>query len=87
MASAGPLPFKTGAFELAAAAGVPVVPLVWHGCRELWPMGVVGPLPGEVVVDALEPLMVEKGADRAALRAVADALRERYQQALAAGAP
>ncbi|MCB9738525.1 MAG: 1-acyl-sn-glycerol-3-phosphate acyltransferase [Deltaproteobacteria bacterium] len=83
----GLLPFKTGAFELAAAAGVPVVPLVWHGCRELWPMGAVGPWPGEVVVDALEPLTVDKDADRAALRAVADRLRERYEVALAAGPP
>lgn len=81
------LPFKTGAFELAAAARVPVVPLVWHGCRERWPMGALGPTPGEVVIDALEPLDVPEDADRPALRAIADDLRERYRVALAAGAP
>jgi 1-acyl-sn-glycerol-3-phosphate acyltransferase len=30
-------PFKLGAFHLAAAADAPIVPLVFHGTRWLWP--------------------------------------------------
>lgn len=76
------LPFKTGAFELAAAAQVPLVPLVWRGCAARWPMGALGPTPGEVVIDALAPREVAADADRDALRAAAAALREAYVAAL-----
>lgn len=38
-------------------------------------------------IDGLEPLMVDKVADRASLREVVDGLRERYSEALAPGVP
>ncbi len=36
---AGLLPFRSGAFGAAAAGGLPVVPMVIHGCRRLLPSG------------------------------------------------
>jgi 1-acyl-sn-glycerol-3-phosphate acyltransferase len=72
--------FKAGAFWLAQIADVPVVPLVWKGCREIWPMGQFGPHSGTIVIDALPPMRVGPGED--APRQAADALRAQYLEAL-----
>ena len=82
--------FKAGAFWLAQIADVRVVPMVWTGCRDVWPMGQFGPTSGTIVIDVLPSIRVGPGED--APRAAADALRLRYLEALGieddiAGAP
>lgn len=74
--------FKLGAFHLAAAAGAPILPIVLHNHVALWPHGQLAPTPGVATIDVLEPMWVGPDDDFGAL---ADALRERYRQALAAG--
>ncbi|MBX3471963.1 MAG: 1-acyl-sn-glycerol-3-phosphate acyltransferase [Planctomycetes bacterium] len=46
--------FKKGAFHLALAAGVPLVPIVIRGAAPLF--DATGPLPGTIVVDVLPPV-------------------------------
>jgi 1-acyl-sn-glycerol-3-phosphate acyltransferase len=51
-------PFRLGAFEAAAAAGVPVIPIALRGTRELLPADTYIPRPGRVHVwigDAIHP--------------------------------
>jgi 1-acyl-sn-glycerol-3-phosphate acyltransferase len=48
--------FKKGPFVLAIAAGVPVVPTVVFGTREVQPRGRVGVRAGEVHLHFLEPI-------------------------------
>jgi len=75
------LPFKTGAFRLALAAGVPIVPIVAE------PLAVIADTenrlarPGTLRVTVLEPI----AADSSSLRAVADLAaltRSRMQEEL-----
>lgn len=65
------LPFRGGAFFLAARVGVPVVPVVIHGTRRVLPPERILPRPGTVQVFVLEPLQGE-GADRDAARELRD---------------
>ena len=63
------LPFRPGAFSIAIEAGVPVVPITVHGCRELMPKGQTWATPGTVTV-MFHPPVVTKGMsaqDRATL--------------------
>ncbi len=76
--------FKLGAFRLGRDAEIPLMPLVWHGCAALWPHTAFAPEGGTVFITAMPDTPVT-GADHAALRAEADALRERFIEALAAG--
>jgi 1-acyl-sn-glycerol-3-phosphate acyltransferase len=46
-------PFKLGAFHLAAAADAPIVPLVLHGTRWLWPRHNRDAHPGVITVRLL----------------------------------
>ncbi len=48
--------FKKGAFHLARAAGVPLVPIVIHGAAQVLPRGGWWMRPGRVGVDVLEPV-------------------------------
>jgi 1-acyl-sn-glycerol-3-phosphate acyltransferase len=50
------LPFKTGAFRLAQAAGCPVVPVAIRGTDRLWPPSQPIPSPGEAVLRVGRPL-------------------------------
>lgn len=52
-------PFKKGAFRLAMAGGVPIVPIVFHNAEQI--QGASGFLmrPGVVDVDVLEPIPTE----------------------------
>jgi 1-acyl-sn-glycerol-3-phosphate acyltransferase len=50
--------FKKGPFHLAQGAGVPIVPIVVEGARELMPGGSAGSRPGEVRVRFGAPLEV-----------------------------
>ena len=45
--------FKLGAFHIAQKADAPIVPLVLHGTRELWPMGQIDCSSGTVTVRLL----------------------------------
>ena len=77
-------PFKRGAFHLSHVSGVPIVPVVLHGCTTVWPMGKFAPTPGTVTIDVLPPMHVSDGSPEG-LNAAANTLREQYATALAAG--
>jgi putative phosphoserine phosphatase/1-acylglycerol-3-phosphate O-acyltransferase len=49
-------PFKKGAFHMARAAGVPVVPVVIHDAWRAMPRGAWAVRPARVHVDVLEPV-------------------------------
>jgi 1-acyl-sn-glycerol-3-phosphate acyltransferase len=71
----GMFPFRPGAFELAIEEGVPVVPVVIQGTREL----VDGDGPwmaprARVLVQVLEPIVAPRGTDPDALAAQVQAL-------------
>ena len=76
--------FKRGAFHLAHASKVPMLPIVLHGCARVWPMGHFAPTPGHVMVDTLDPFHVAEGS-REGLIEAADELRSRYEKALLEG--
>ena len=55
----GLLPFRMGAFAVAAQAGVPVLPMALHGTREVMPGDSFRPRPGRILIafgPRLEPL-------------------------------
>ena len=74
--------FKLGAFHLAAMAKVPLLPMVLHNHFALWPHGQFTPKRGVAVIDALDPVWIDESDDP---RVAADALRERYAEALRVG--
>ncbi len=77
-------PFKLGAFHLAAAADAPIVPLVLHGTRELWPRWQKQCNPGVVTVRMLpEQPSGAEDASAEAIHARADRLYRLYAQTLA----
>jgi 1-acyl-sn-glycerol-3-phosphate acyltransferase len=76
------LPFKRGAFVLARAAGVPIVPVVLHGAREVMPRGSLRVRPGRIVVEIHPPRRLPADADP---RRAAEALREDYVAWVEAG--
>ena len=49
-------PFKKGPFVLAISAGVPIIPVVIHGTREVMPRGQWLVHPGEVNLHFLDPI-------------------------------
>jgi 1-acyl-sn-glycerol-3-phosphate acyltransferase len=59
-------PFKKGPFVLAISAGVPIIPVVIHGTREVMPRGQWLVHPGEVNLHFLDPIPTEglKYSDR-----------------------
>ncbi|HEX7375370.1 MAG TPA: lysophospholipid acyltransferase family protein [Steroidobacteraceae bacterium] len=66
--------FHIGAFVAAARGGVPLIPSVIHGARDVLPNDTVVPTPGPVAVDVLAPLtMAECGGSAEGLRDVARA--------------
>lgn len=75
-------PFKMGPFHLAAAARVPISPVVVRGARECQPLGMIIPRPGLVVLEVLADFPTDDfKADN--LKQKRDELRELYIQALA----
>src|SRR6185295_18625583 len=44
------MPFKMGAFRLALAHGVPIVPVSIRGADEIWPVGRILPRPGRLTI-------------------------------------
>lgn len=71
----GPHPFRTGAFSVAAEAGIPVTPIVLRGTRSLlreyrW-------LPSRSPVEvAVQPPITPEGADWSATARLRDRVRE-----------
>jgi putative phosphoserine phosphatase/1-acylglycerol-3-phosphate O-acyltransferase len=49
-------PFKKGAFRLAMAGGVPVVPIVFRNANDVWPLGTQFMRPGTVDVVVHPPI-------------------------------
>ena len=70
----GLLPFKKGAFLLAARAGVPVVPAVIHGTRRLWGGGRKLPRWSKVSVEFLAPHS-PTGAEKEQVQALRESVR------------
>lgn len=52
-------PFALGVFQVALAAGVPIVPVAIHGAREIQPWPRTEPYPGEVTVTIGPPMRPE----------------------------
>ncbi|MDA3912824.1 1-acyl-sn-glycerol-3-phosphate acyltransferase [Oleiagrimonas sp.] len=74
---AGMLPFRDGAFYLAAKTDAPVVPVAIDGARKILPEGRFLPWPGSLSVRAFKAIPPD-GGDRAAARR----LREKAQAVL-----
>jgi 1-acyl-sn-glycerol-3-phosphate acyltransferase len=75
------LPFKKGAFVLAIASGLPIVPVVCRGTRRLMPRGsrlTVVPGTAEIVIEAPIPTAGLRYEDRDALAARVRAAIERH---------
>ena len=78
-------PFKKGAFRLALAARVPVVPIVIRDSHRVLPRNAISLRPGTVHVDVLEPIATDAWT-LASLDARITEIRQRYLLQLAAGA-
>jgi len=70
------LPFKKGAFFLAAETGAPMIPVVIRGTREMMPKGTLKIKPGEAVVRFLPAIEPANFATREALMAAVRAAME-----------
>ena len=77
------LPFKKGAFFLAAETGAPMVPVAIFGTARMMPKGKLTIVPGEAVVRFLP---VVDPADFASREELMEAVRGRIEAALASGA-
>jgi 1-acyl-sn-glycerol-3-phosphate acyltransferase len=76
------LPFKKGAFFLAAETGAPMVPVALFGTAAMMPKGKLTIVPGEAVVKFLPAVFPGEYTSREELMA---AVRERIEAALTAG--
>lgn len=76
------LPFKLGAFHLAAQSGAPIVPLVLHGVGAVWPRSQWYARPGTVTARLLAEHTVR---DVSTVHESAETLHAAYQAALDAG--
>ena len=50
------IPFKKGFVHLALATGLPIIPVIFHGAHKRWPAKTMQFYPGEVRVEALNPI-------------------------------
>jgi len=74
--------FKRGFVHTAIATGLPVVPVVLHGCARLWPMGGWSVEPGQITVEVLAPIDTSTWKAETAT-AHAEQVRSRYVECLA----
>ncbi len=77
------LPFKKGAFFLAAETGAPLVPVALFGTAAMMAKGSLKVVPGEAVVRFLPAVFPAEYPSREEMM---EAVRERIEAALAAGA-
>jgi len=54
------MPFKMGAFRLALAHGVSIVPVTIKGAETIWPVGQMLPRPGTLTITYHTPIAVER---------------------------
>jgi 1-acyl-sn-glycerol-3-phosphate acyltransferase len=73
------LPFKKGAFFLAAETNAPMVPIVIQGTAQMMRKGSLKVFPGVATVRFLPPIHPQDFATREALM---DAVRQQMQSAL-----
>lgn len=71
----GLLPFKNGAFMMAARAKVPVVPTVIRGSRQLWGGGRKLPRWNPIDVDIFDPLPAPASSSRADTQQLQQSIR------------
>jgi len=83
------MPFKLGAFRLALAQGVPILPVTITGAYEVWPVGQLLPHPGKLKVTyhPLIPVEAMPDAAREELKANARVLARKAQDAVATALP
>ena len=80
------LPFKKGFVHLAAATGLPVVPILFHNARDLWPTRTLDVRPGIAHVEMMAPL--DTTAWRAEdAREISERVRAMMDERLKAGPP
>lgn len=80
------MPFKMGAFRLALAHGVPIVPVSIRGADEIWPVGRIIPRPGRLTVTYHPPIEVariDETASRSELKESARQLARRTHDIVA----
>jgi 1-acyl-sn-glycerol-3-phosphate acyltransferase len=75
------LPFKTGAFRLAAAAGVPIVPVVAEPLAAVVNTATRRTRPGPLRIRVLDPIPAP-AADAESIAAAVSQARGRMQEAL-----
>ncbi len=76
------LPFKTGAFRLAAAAGVPVVPVVAAPLEAIVDTRRMLSRPGRLPISVLDPVPVDAARSDEEIAALAARVRESMQREL-----
>jgi 1-acyl-sn-glycerol-3-phosphate acyltransferase len=76
------LPFKTGAFRLAAAAGVPVVPAVASPLEAIVDTTRMLAHRGRLAISILDPVMLAEGASEEEIAGCAAVVRETMQREL-----
>jgi 1-acyl-sn-glycerol-3-phosphate acyltransferase len=69
------MPFKMGAFRLALAHGVPIVPVTIKGAGKIWPVGRMFPRPGKLTITYHPPIEVERIAEQASRSEVKERAR------------
>jgi 1-acyl-sn-glycerol-3-phosphate acyltransferase len=57
------MPFKAGAFRLALAQGVSILPVTIEGGYEIWPRHKIFPRPGDLTITFHKPILVERATD------------------------
>ena len=75
-------PFKKGAFRLAMAGGVPVIPIVFRNANDVWPLGTQFMRPGTVDVVVHPPIPTDGWTDETLVAHIA-AVRGIYLDTLA----
>lgn len=70
------MPFKMGAFRLALAYGIPIVPVSIKGAETIWPVGRVLPRPGRLTVTYHQPIATERIAEAASRSQVKERARQ-----------
>lgn len=74
-------PFKKGAFTIAVATGIPVLPIAIYGTREAWPPRTLDVKGGRVVV-AIEPAIETEHLGHRATGELRDTVHRRIEERL-----